>query len=155
MTEASEVIGSGGSAKKARRYGGKLEVGLLLLALAALAIGAGAIGWTIGHDTSASRPAVSVKAPTTAAPAAPAVKGNAAAGKAVFVGAGCGSCHTLAATKATGTVGPNLDQVTLTPSQILDWVGKGKGAMPSFKGRLTGRQLANLAAFLAHAERSK
>ena len=33
-----------------------------------------------------------------------------AQGKAVFTGsAGCGSCHTLAAAAATGTVGPNLD----------------------------------------------
>jgi cytochrome c oxidase subunit 2 len=36
---------------------------------------------------------------------------SAAAGKAVFLGAGgCGSCHTLAAAATTGTVGPNLDQ---------------------------------------------
>jgi mono/diheme cytochrome c family protein len=33
-----------------------------------------------------------------------------AAGKSVFTGiGGCGSCHTLAAAGATGTVGPNLD----------------------------------------------
>ena len=36
---------------------------------------------------------------------------SAAAGKAVFTGAGgCGSCHTLAAAGTTGTVGPNLTQ---------------------------------------------
>ncbi len=36
---------------------------------------------------------------------------TAAAGKAVFVGAGgCGSCHTLGAAGTTGTVGPNLTQ---------------------------------------------
>jgi mono/diheme cytochrome c family protein len=33
-----------------------------------------------------------------------------AAGKIVFQNNGCGSCHTLAAANATGTVGPNLDQ---------------------------------------------
>ena len=37
--------------------------------------------------------------------------GTPAAGKALFVGSGgCGSCHTLAAAGATGTVGPNLTQ---------------------------------------------
>jgi len=36
--------------------------------------------------------------------------GATAAGKAVFTGSsGCGSCHTLAAAGASGTVGPNLD----------------------------------------------
>jgi cytochrome c oxidase subunit 2 len=34
---------------------------------------------------------------------------TAAAGKAVFISAGCGTCHTLADAGATGTVGPNLD----------------------------------------------
>jgi cytochrome c oxidase subunit 2 len=52
-------------------------------------------------------------APTTTAPAGSASSSSAtsaAAGKAVFTGsAGCGSCHTLAAAGATGTVGPDLD----------------------------------------------
>src|SRR5207237_2701444 len=32
-------------------------------------------------------------------------------GAAIFKGAGCAGCHTLAAAGATGTVGPNLDQL--------------------------------------------
>ena len=32
-------------------------------------------------------------------------------GKAIFKGAGCAGCHTLAAAGATGTIGPNLDQL--------------------------------------------
>lgn len=49
---------------------------------------------------------------TGALAAAGGVQGTtAAAGKQVFTGVGgCGSCHTLAAAGATGTVGPNLDQ---------------------------------------------
>ena len=38
------------------------------------------------------------------------LKGDPAAGKAIFLEAGCGGCHTLAAAHSTGTVGPNLDQ---------------------------------------------
>jgi cytochrome c551/c552 len=37
--------------------------------------------------------------------------GDATAGKAVFAANGCGSCHTLAAAGATGTIGPDLDKV--------------------------------------------
>lgn len=36
--------------------------------------------------------------------------GNATAGKAVFASNGCGSCHTLSAAGATGTIGPDLDK---------------------------------------------
>jgi cytochrome c551/c552 len=36
--------------------------------------------------------------------------GDANAGKAVFASNGCGSCHTLAAAGATGTIGPDLDK---------------------------------------------
>ena len=35
----------------------------------------------------------------------------AAAGKAVFANNGCGSCHTLAAAGASGTIGPDLDKI--------------------------------------------
>jgi len=35
--------------------------------------------------------------------------GDATAGKAVFASNGCGSCHTLSAAGATGTIGPDLD----------------------------------------------
>jgi cytochrome c oxidase subunit 2 len=36
---------------------------------------------------------------------------SSAAGKSVFTANGCASCHTLTAAGATGTVGPNLDQL--------------------------------------------
>jgi cytochrome c oxidase subunit II len=37
--------------------------------------------------------------------------GGGAEGEAVFASAGCGSCHTLAAANATGTVGPDLGKI--------------------------------------------
>lgn len=141
--------------RASRRRASALELGLLAVALVALGFGAGAVGWTIGHSSKSTRR-------VTVAPAAPAkqgaaataaVRGDPAAGKAVFVGSGCGSCHTLAATGAKGTVGPNLDQVKLTTSEILVWVGVGKGAMPSFKQQLTKKQLDDVSAFLAQVEK--
>ena len=36
-------------------------------------------------------------------------------GETIFKGAGCGGCHTLAAAGASGTAGPNLDQIASTP----------------------------------------
>ena len=91
--------------------------------------------------------------PTTTSATAPLqVQGDSAAGKAVFVGtqAGCKNCHTLKAAGSTGTVGPNLDQLTPKPSydRIVLQVEKGGAIMPAFKGTLTDKQIHDVAAFV-------
>lgn len=88
-------------------------------------------------------------APATTAPAAAA--GDPVAGKAVFTSAGCVACHTLAAAGATGAVGPNLDQVKPDLALVIDRVTNGKGVMPSFKGQLSAKQIADVAAFVVKA----
>ena len=75
-------------------------------------------------------------------------------GKAVFVSAGCGSCHTLAAANATGTVGPSLDAAKPSEALVVDRVTNGMGAMPPFKGQLSAQQIADVAAYV-HAATSK
>ena len=55
-----------------------------------------------------------------------------AGGAKVFADAGCGDCHTLAAADATGTVGPDLDQVRPDVARVVQQVTHGGGAMPSF-----------------------
>jgi mono/diheme cytochrome c family protein len=49
-------------------------------------------------------------APEPSSEAAEAEAGTEAGGAQVFAGAGCGSCHTLAAAGSTGQTGPNLDE---------------------------------------------
>jgi mono/diheme cytochrome c family protein len=87
---------------------------------------------------------------TTTSGAAPAVQGNATAGKAVFLGskASCGSCHTLKAAATHGTVGPNLDQLKPDYPVIVHQVEVGGGPMPAFKGTLTDAQIHDVAAFV-------
>ena len=84
------------------------------------------------------------------APATPAskLKGNPTAGAALFQKAGCISCHTLAAAHATGTVGPNLDQVKPNYQLATARVTLGKGVMPSFKSQLSDQQIADVAAYV-------
>jgi cytochrome c6 len=89
-----------------------------------------------------------------AATTTPAVKGDAAAGKKVFASAGCGGCHTLKDAGATGNVGPNLDQAKPPLSLIIDRVTNGKSPMPSFKGQLTDKQIADVAAYVFQATHS-
>jgi mono/diheme cytochrome c family protein len=86
-------------------------------------------------------------------PTTPEVKGDPVAGKQVFETAGCKSCHTLADAGATGTVGPNLDQAKPPLALVVDRVTNGKGAMPSFSGQLSEKQIADVAAYVVQATR--
>ena len=83
-------------------------------------------------------------------PATPAfnLKGDPTAGKAIFSKAGCVSCHTLKAAGATGTVGPNLDQVKPDYRLATARITNGKGVMPSFKSQLSAQEISNVAAFV-------
>jgi mono/diheme cytochrome c family protein len=75
-------------------------------------------------------------------------EGDAAAGKEVFASAGCGGCHTLEAAGSSGNVGPNLDDAKPDVSLIEGRVTNGMGAMPSFKGQLSPKQIHDVAAFV-------
>jgi mono/diheme cytochrome c family protein len=76
------------------------------------------------------------------------VKGDPAAGKAIFAEQGCTSCHTLAAANATGTVGPNLDEKKPPYDLIIERVTNGKAPMPPFKDTLSETQIQDVAAFV-------
>jgi mono/diheme cytochrome c family protein len=87
-------------------------------------------------------------------------KGDAAAGKEVFVSTGCGGCHTYAEAGTTGQIGPNLDDglagkdAAFIHESIVDpnaEVAEGfqPGVMPQTYGdQLSDQQLADLVAFL-------
>jgi mono/diheme cytochrome c family protein len=101
---------------------------------------------TTATTTTATTTTATTTTPTTtsAAPAA----GDPAAGKAVFASAGCAGCHTLKAANATGNVGPNLDDLKPALATIIHQVNVGGGPMPAFKGQLTVKQIADVAAFV-------
>jgi mono/diheme cytochrome c family protein len=72
-----------------------------------------------------------------------------ASGSAVFASAGCGGCHTLKAAGASGTVGPDLDQVRPTAAAVSQIVRSGGGTMPSFSGKLSDAQIAAVASYVS------
>jgi mono/diheme cytochrome c family protein len=105
---------------------------------------------------SGSLPGQTTSTPTTTASSSGgggagggASQGNATAGKAVFTSAGCSGCHTLKAAGATGNVGPNLDQLKPSFAIVEHQVIHGGGAMPAFKGQLSDKQIADVAAFVS------
>ena len=75
--------------------------------------------------------------------------GDPAAGKEIFVSAGCVSCHTLADAGATGTIGPNLDEAKPDAALVTDRVTNGAGAMPAFEGQLSEQQIADVSAYVS------
>lgn len=77
--------------------------------------------------------------------------GDATAGRKVFLSAGCTGCHTLKDAGSNGTVGPNLDQAKPPLSLAVQRVTKGAGAMPSFKGQLSDKQIADVTAYVVTA----
>jgi len=77
------------------------------------------------------------------------LKGDATAGKGVFTTAGCTACHTLKDAKATGTVGPNLDDAKPPFQLVVERVTLGKGVMPPFKGKLKDQQIADVAQYVS------
>jgi mono/diheme cytochrome c family protein len=99
----------------------------------------------------------------TTAPTETGATGDPAAGKEIFMTTAqppCGSCHTLAEANASGTVGPDLDQVlkgkdaAFIHESIVDpdaeiASGFSAGIMPAVYGdQLDDQQLADLVAFL-------
>jgi cytochrome c553 len=74
-----------------------------------------------------------------------------AQGKQVFASAGCGGCHTLADAGSTGSVGPKLDGLGVSPDLVVDRVTNGRGVMPPFEGQLTPDEIQAVAAYVSQA----
>jgi cytochrome c oxidase subunit 2 len=126
--------------------------------------------WLAQEKKSAAPPPPSTTTSTSTStnPASPS-----AAGLSVFNSNGCSSCHTLTAAKATGTIGPNLDNLVAYAQQakqpleafihqsIVDpnayiQPGYPKNVMPGNFGQLlTKTQLDALVAFLAQSAQAK
>jgi mono/diheme cytochrome c family protein len=86
---------------------------------------------------------------TTTTPTTTGGGGAQANGKQVFESAGCTGCHTLKDAGATGTVGPNLDQLKPSEAAVQKQVENGGGAMPAFKGQLTPAQITAVAKYVS------
>jgi cbb3-type cytochrome c oxidase subunit III len=69
-------------------------------------------------------------------------------GEAIFK-ANCASCHTLSAAGATGTVGPNLDQLKPSMAIVVHQVTNGGAIMPAFKGKLSAAQIQAVAKYVS------
>ena len=77
-----------------------------------------------------------------------------ATGDAIFKSQ-CAGCHTLAAAGATGTVGPDLDQLKPSMAIVVHQVTNGGSIMPAFKGKLTPAQIQAVAKYVSSSAGKK
>src|SRR5687768_14998233 len=62
-------------------------------------------------------------------------------GAKVFADADCGNCHTMRAADATGTIGPNLDELKPNKETVVRQVTNGGNGMPAFKNELSAAEI--------------
>ena len=117
------------------------KAALLLVAASLALVGAGCGG---DDDSNSAEPPATATAPDDGAGA-----GDAANGEQVFASAGCGGCHTFEAAGSTGSVGPNLDEASVSFDAAVEQVRNGGGAMPSFGGELSDQEIDDVAAFVS------
>jgi mono/diheme cytochrome c family protein len=65
----------------------------------------------------------------------------------------CASCHTLQAAGASGTIGPNLDESSVTLRAAIMQIAEGGNGMPAFAGNLTTEQIETVARYIVENAR--
>jgi len=121
----------------------------LCTALVALTLVLAACG---GDDNSSSSSSSSASSAPPASSSSSSSSGGAenasAEGKQIFT-QNCKSCHTLKDAGATGSVGPNLDDLKPDKATVVTQVNNGGGPMPAFKGKLTDAQIDAVATYVS------
>lgn len=130
-----------------------------VIAFAALVAALALVAAGCGGGESASPPATTTETTTTTATETTttsteptttgATAGDAANGEKVFTSAGCGGCHTFSKAGSSGSVGPNLDDLSPSFDTVVRQVTNGGGPMPAFKDQLTAQEIRDVAAFVS------
>jgi len=116
----------------------------LCAVLAALALVLAACG----GDDSGGGGGSSASTSTSSSTAAGGAENASAEGKTVFT-ANCKGCHTLKDAGATGSVGPNLDDLKPPKATVVRQVNNGGGPMPAFKGKLSDAQIDAVSTYVS------
>ena len=117
-----------------------------IYALPAVVLVAAAFAGCGGGDgddggSTAAPPATTQEQPAATQTTTRTAPAKGADGAAVFASAGCGGCHTLAAARSSGNVGPNLDDLQPDFATVQSQVENGGGGMPAFGGDLSPEEI--------------
>jgi mono/diheme cytochrome c family protein len=119
----------------------RLCAGLVALTLLIAACGGSDNG---GSTTSGAAPSTT----GTGTGSAGGAENASAEGKQVFT-QNCQGCHTLKDAGATGSVGPNLDDLKPPKATVVTQVENGGGPMPAFKGKLSDAQINAVSTYVS------
>jgi cytochrome c551 len=119
----------------------RIAVGLVALVLC---VGVTACG---GDDEDAA--GTTTEETTTDETTTGATGDEAADGREVFV-ANCGSCHAFADAGTTGTIGPDLDQLSVDAAAVEAQVRNGGGGMPAFEGELSDDEIVAVSNYVVN-----
>jgi mono/diheme cytochrome c family protein len=117
-----------------------LRLGAILIVLALSIAACGG-----GDDDGGSSSGAATQSTSTASGGS---ESASAAGKTVFT-SNCKGCHTLNDAGATGSVGPNLDDLKPDEATVKRQVENGGGPMPAFKGKLSAAQIDAVSAYVS------
>lgn len=73
---------------------------------------------------------------------------NREAARDLFHSYSCSACHALPDAGAGGSMGPTLENPSLTRDFVIDRITNGQGAMPPFGGQMTEEEIALLADYI-------
>jgi outer membrane protein assembly factor BamB/mono/diheme cytochrome c family protein len=102
------------------------------------------VAYRLGAKGAVPTPTTSTQPPNQAAGGG----ASAAAGRTLFR-TNCATCHTLADAGATGTTGPNLDQVRPNEALVVTQVTNGGPGMPAFGSTLSRAQIDSIARYVS------
>jgi mono/diheme cytochrome c family protein len=119
-----------------------LRLGAILIVLA---FSIAACGSDDGGSSSSSSSSAATQSTSTASGGS---ENASAEGKTVFT-SNCKGCHTLNDAGATGSVGPNLDDLKPDKATVQRQVENGGGPMPAFKGKLSAAQIDAVATYVS------
>lgn len=134
-------------------------IGNTVLAAGSFVLGKGQkaeiVAFRLGAKGSAESTAATTETKSTASTTTKATETK-SSGATIPVAAGikvfsqiCSTCHTLAAAKSHGTVGPNLDQLKPSFALVVHQVTNGGGGMPAFGTQLSKSQIESVAEFVS------
>jgi mono/diheme cytochrome c family protein len=121
---------------------GMLRLGAILIVLALSVAACGS------DDDGGSASSSSSSATTQSTSTGGGTQNASAEGKTVFT-ANCKGCHTLQDAGATGSVGPNLDELQPDKAAVQRQVENGGGPMPAFKGKLSAAQIDAVSTYVS------
>ncbi len=121
---------------------------VVLVAFGLLALTMAACGGDSKDDSGSTTPATTTETSTSEDDGS---KDTASTAGMQIFSENCATCHTLAAADASGSIGPNLDDLKPDKQQVASQTENGGGGMPAYKDQLSATEIDEVSAYVAES----